>query len=138
MLLMLLNCNTLSTHHLPLQTPKQSAIWIDEDFHFRPHDSAKNDDNDDDGDKDDSILINKNKNKLGDFYSAYPSPSGRLKALRAECVTRVTRQTGKLNEERSRTTTSRSQQQIWTERKFTATAVIRTRDHRVTTRPSPP
>jgi hypothetical protein len=37
---------------------------------------------------------------------------------------------GKLNEERSRTTTSRSQQQIRTESKFTATAGIRTRDHR--------
>jgi hypothetical protein len=37
-----------------------------------------------------------------------------LEALKAECVTRVTRQTGKLNE-RSRTTTSRSQQQIRTE-----------------------
>jgi hypothetical protein len=40
------------------------------------------------------------------------------------------RQTGKLNEERSRTTTSRSQQQIRMESKFTATAGIRTRDHR--------
>jgi hypothetical protein len=68
--------------------------------------------------------------KFGDLYSAYPSPSGRLQALRAECVTRLTRQTGKLNEERSRTTTSRSQQQIRTESKFTATAGIRTRDHR--------
>jgi hypothetical protein len=35
-----------------------------------------------------------------------------------------------LNEERPRTTTSRSQQQIRTESKFTATAGIRTRDHR--------
>jgi hypothetical protein len=42
------------------------------------------------------------------------SPSGRLRALRAECVTRVTRQTGTLNE-RSRTTTSRSQQKIRTD-----------------------
>jgi hypothetical protein len=45
----------------------------------------------------------------------------------SRCVTRVTRQTGKLNE-RSRTTTSRSQQQICTESKFTATAGIRTCD----------
>jgi hypothetical protein len=63
------------------------------------------------------------------LYSAYPSPSGRLYALRAKCVTRVTRQTGKLNEERSRTITSRSQQQIRMESKFTATTGIWTRDH---------
>jgi hypothetical protein len=49
--------------------------------------------------------------------------------LRAECVTRVKRQTGKLNE-RSRTPTSCSQQQIRMESYFTATAGIRTRDHR--------
>jgi hypothetical protein len=57
------------------------------------------------------------------FVERLPSPSGRLEALKAECVTRVTWQTGKLNE-RSHTTTSRSQQQIRTESLFTATAGI--------------
>jgi hypothetical protein len=52
-----------------------------------------------------------NLKKKGNFYSAYPCPSGRLWALRAECVTRVTRKTEKLNKERSRTTTSCRQQQ---------------------------
>jgi hypothetical protein len=71
-----------------------------------------------------------NKNTFEHLYSAYPALLGGSLALRAECVTRVTRQTGKLNEERSRTTTSRSQQQIRTESKFTATAGIRTSDLR--------
>jgi hypothetical protein len=71
--------------------------------------------------------INQDKKKLGICKAPIP-----LLALGAESrvVTRVTRQTGKLNEERSRTTTSRSQQQIRTESKFTATAGIRTRDYR--------
>jgi hypothetical protein len=42
-----------------------------------------------------------------------PIRAALITALRAECVTRVTQQTGKFNE-RSRTATSRSQQQIRT------------------------
>jgi hypothetical protein len=50
-------------------------------------------------------------------------------ALKAECVTRVTRQTGKLNEH-LHTTTSRSQQLIKMESKSTATAGIQICDLR--------
>jgi hypothetical protein len=49
----------------------------------------------------------KKKSKFGDLYSALPSLSGRPYALRAECVDRVTQQTGNHNG-RSRTATSRS------------------------------
>jgi hypothetical protein len=63
------------------------------------------------------------KKRGGDLYSAYPALPGRSRRW-AEYFTRVTRQTGKLNE-RSRTATSRSQQQIRTESEFTDTAGIR-------------
>jgi hypothetical protein len=59
-----------------------------------------------------SIII-----KFGDLYSAYPALPSRM------CYLGNT--AGKLNE-RSRTATSHSQQQIRTESKFTATAGIRT------------
>jgi hypothetical protein len=61
------------------------------------------------------------------MYSAYPAlPDG---SRRAECVTRVTQQTGNYKE-RSRSATSRSQQQIRTNSWFTAAAGIRTCDVR--------
>jgi hypothetical protein len=45
------------------------------------------------------------------FVQRLPSPSERLKALRAECVTRVPQQTGNHNR-RSRPVTSRNQREI--------------------------